>query len=312
MGSERLALQVNGVETLHHSRFAVEDRRLLDDAVETALGKNRPAGGRIVIGTQTLEQSLDIDADLLLADLCPVDVLLQRIGRLHRHENDRPSGHQQPRCIVSVPEDGLERGLDGSLMRHGLGLRPGSQAGGIYRDLLGLEQTRCLIVEHPFWHIPNMNRMLVERGTNPRALEELARRLGGAWIEHEVQTFGISAAETQLARRHRLDRRKPFDENLAFPDLDEAVRTRLGEDGPRFELATGAPGPFGSPVRTFNLPAHLFRGTMPDKVEIEAASLEPGRDGSTLRIGTHTFRYDHTGIRRDTSTGGSPAAGIAD
>ena len=83
------ALTVNGTPTLHHSRFAAEDRKLLDDAVEAVLGKERTPGGRIVIGTQTLEQSLDIDADILITDLCPVDVLLQRIGRLHRHTRDR-------------------------------------------------------------------------------------------------------------------------------------------------------------------------------------------------------------------------------
>ena len=168
LGADSLGLQVNGVGTLHHSRFAVEDRRLLDDAAEAALGKSRrPPGDCIMIGTQTLEQSLDIDADLLLTDLCMVDVLLQRIGRLHRHENDRPGGYRQPRCIVLAPADGLERGLDGSLMRHGLGLRPGAPGGGIYRDLLGVEQPRRLIVDHPVRRIPEMSRMLVERATNP-------------------------------------------------------------------------------------------------------------------------------------------------
>jgi CRISPR-associated endonuclease/helicase Cas3 len=66
--------------TLHHSRFGPEDRRLLDTTVQQQIGRHRPTV-LIVVGTQTLEQSLDLDADLLLTDLCPIDVLLQRIGR---------------------------------------------------------------------------------------------------------------------------------------------------------------------------------------------------------------------------------------
>ena len=299
-GGGALALQAAGGPALHHSRFAVEDRLLLDDAVEKALGKGRGVGGVVVIGTQTLEQSLDIDADLLISDLCPVDVLLQRIGRLHRHpETRREAGFAAPRCIVLVPEEGLAAGLDGGLLRYGLGAT--SEGGGIYRDLRGLEATLRLIAEHPVWQIPAMNRMLVEQATHEDALHALTAQLGGPWLEHGQQTYGFAAAERGVARGHLLDRSTPFDEDLVFPDLDEKVRTRLGEDGPRIELAEPQPGPFGVPVSTFNLPAHLFKarsGGLPTKDEIDAAYADRTPEGLILRVASHEFGYDRLGVRR--------------
>jgi CRISPR-associated endonuclease/helicase Cas3 len=86
--------QVNGVVTLHHSRFSRQDRPLLDAEIENAWARSGQAGALIVVGTQTLEQSLDIDADFLITDLCPMDVLLQRVGRLHRHANERPEAYR--------------------------------------------------------------------------------------------------------------------------------------------------------------------------------------------------------------------------
>ena len=251
-----LALTVEGIPTLHHSRFAVEDRRLLDDAVELVLGKgDRPDNGQVVIGTQTLEQSLDIDADILISDMCPVDVLLQRIGRLHRHADTvRPRGFSTPNCIVLTPEDGLETGLGGGLLGHGLGM---SENGGIYRNLLVAEQTRSLIDDHPVWSIPDMNRMLVEQGTHPNVLKERANVLGDIWLTHEQQTWGLAAAEEQVARRHELNREELFDEQT-FPDLDEKVRTRLGEDGPRINLDQAMPGPFGKPGENLQSTSLLF------------------------------------------------------
>jgi len=80
----------NGVVAPHHSRFAGPDRKSLDQAIDDLFGKDSQRNGVVAVATQTVQQSLDLDADLLLSDLCPVDVLLQRIGRLHRHPKNRP------------------------------------------------------------------------------------------------------------------------------------------------------------------------------------------------------------------------------
>ena len=297
-GGDDVVLTVAEGPALHHSRFAAEDRRLLDDAVEEAIGKeaSRSAGGLVVIGTQTLEQSLDIDADFLISDLCPVDVLLQRIGRLHRHTStSRPRLFQEPRCLVLVPEAGLEGGLGGALLGHGLGM---SDRGGIYLNLVGLEATCRLISEHATWTIPAMNRMLVERATHPEMLGQLADDLGERWVSHASRVFGSRAAEAGVARNHALTRDEPFDEDLVFPDLDEHVRTRLGEDGPRVVLADPVTGPFGTAVRTFNLPAHLFRGRPPGKEEIEAVrTVSVPKGGLVLQVGDHRLTYERMGIR---------------
>ena len=296
-GGPDVVFTAAGGPALHHSRFAAEDRHLLDDAVERVLGASpRPPGGIVVIGTQTLEQSLDIDADLLVTDLCPVDVLLQRIGRLHRHQRtNRPARFRDPRCRVLVPEAGIETGLGGSLLRHGLGV---SDRGGIYENLLTLEATRRLIADHATWTIPAMNRMLVECATHPDVLRKFAEALGEAWVSHETRVSGRRAAKGGVARNHALTRNEPFDDNLVFPDLDERVRTRLGEDGPRIVLAEPVTGPFGGYVRTFNLPAHLFRGGLPTKEQIAAARADPGpENGLLLRVGEHVLTYDRTGVR---------------
>ena len=298
-GEGDLALTVAQGPALHHGRFAAEDRRRLDDAVERALGKTtRPPGGLVVVGTQTLEQSLDIDADFLISDICPVDVLLQRIGRLHRHpRTDRPSGCREPRCLVLVPEAGLETGLDGSLVRHGLGVS--TRGGGIYESLVGLEATQGLINDHATWAIPAMNRTLVERATHPDVLRTLAESLGDRWVAHEAKVAGLHAAEAGVAKGHVLGRDEPFDQDFSFRDLDERVRTRIGDDGPRIVLPDTMTGPFGSGVQTFNLPAHLFVGEPPTKEEIKTARAEPQPDDSViLKVGGHRLRYDRTGVYR--------------
>ena len=281
-----LVLQVEGGPALHHSRFAAEDRRLLDQAVEDTLGKE--AGGSrgcVVIGTQTLEQSLDIDADFLLTDLCPMDVLLQRVGRLHRHfVRERPDGFDAARVNVLCPVDGL-----GPLIgkpENGLGSYTSGPLSGVYMDVPGLQATLEEIYSHPVWNIPSMNRALVEAATHPEALERVAERHG--WQDFQQKLSGRSLAQIGLANHVILDRTKTLPDR--YPD-DERIRTRLGEEGAVFDLPEAETGPFGAPVQRFTLPAHWSRG-MDGKEECIKV---PGTD-FVLEIKGKRFSYTRMGL----------------
>ena len=96
---------------LVHSRFTQQDRQDNDEWLVRTFGKpgkSRRPKRAIVVGTQVVEQSLDIDFDVLYSDLAPIDLLFQRMGRVHRHEREsRPPAVRQPRCILmGVPSKG--------------------------------------------------------------------------------------------------------------------------------------------------------------------------------------------------------------
>jgi len=95
---------------LLHSRFTKADRAYNERIWVTHFGKDgantRHQIGRILVGTQVLEQSLDIDADFLVSRIAPTDMLLQRLGRLWRHsETQRPSSALREAWILSPDLD---------------------------------------------------------------------------------------------------------------------------------------------------------------------------------------------------------------
>lgn len=98
---------LDGVEIeLIHSRFIATHRAEKEARLRAELGRDRSARPtrKVVIGTQVLEQSLDIDFDLMVSDLAPIDLLLQRAGRLHRHEcgpGARPPRLRNARLLVT-------------------------------------------------------------------------------------------------------------------------------------------------------------------------------------------------------------------
>jgi CRISPR-associated endonuclease/helicase Cas3 len=90
---------------LLHSRFPHFQRQQNEKHWMDLLGRKpalRPPGC-VLVATQVVEQSVDIDADLLVTDLAPTDLLLQRLGRLHRHSRPRPPGFESATCWILQP-----------------------------------------------------------------------------------------------------------------------------------------------------------------------------------------------------------------
>lgn len=97
-----------GVEVrLLHSQFALDDRLRIEEEVLEHFGKDstrEQRSGQILVATQVVEQSLDLDFDYMVSDLAPVDLLIQRAGRLHRHQRDfRPEPASTPKLGILAP-----------------------------------------------------------------------------------------------------------------------------------------------------------------------------------------------------------------
>ncbi|MDO8843406.1 CRISPR-associated helicase/endonuclease Cas3 [Methylicorpusculum sp.] len=96
---------------LFHSRFIFADRQKKEQTVLEWFGpesEERCRQGHLLIATQVVEQSLDLDFDWLITQLCPVDLLFQRMGRLHRHAKNqigRPLEFAKPVCTILLPKN---------------------------------------------------------------------------------------------------------------------------------------------------------------------------------------------------------------
>lgn len=287
---------VKGDPALHHGRFAAEDRRVLDRGIEDAFGKKSSKGGIVAVGTQTVEISLDLDADLMITDLAPADVLLQRIGRLHRHaDRARAVGFERARLLVAVPIDrDLTAYIGRVRRRHGLG-PSGDGMGGVYANLPALEATWAELERRGVLCLPSDNRAIVERATHPEALDAIVQAKG--WERFWSKYTGAQIGERQVARSELLDLGIPFRSLDPFPEAGEAAATRLGARDHLLRLPDGTPGAFGQ-VTSLRLPAWMA-GSLPMEVQPE---IEPEKAGFRMDLRCaagemHRFVYDRLGLR---------------
>ncbi|WP_461208207.1 CRISPR-associated helicase Cas3' [Desulfocurvus sp. DL9XJH121] len=179
---------------LFHARYAGCDRKRIESQVLERFGKSstaRERAGHIVVGTQVLEQSLDYDVDLMLSDLAPMELLIQRAGRCHRHlrgaaQQERPQGYRTARIIVLGPEPTPDAGPKWFAEMFDAGQW-------VYPSHGMLWLTASLLRDKGRLRLPEDARELVEGaygGGAPKALDELdAKVLGESYAKFAQAEF---------------------------------------------------------------------------------------------------------------------------
>jgi CRISPR-associated endonuclease/helicase Cas3 len=200
-----VAANGGGVERrLFHARFRGCDRSRIEQAVLAGYGKRAPSGGRVLVATQVVEQSLDLDFDEMHTDLAPVDLLLQRAGRLHRHDRRRPAGHEEPHLIVHVPSDGYVTALRFGPSQY------------VY-DIGTLWLADRALRSRPAVELPGDIRALVEETYHPDSRAELLPSGGPKLVEAERRL------EDQLAARRTRAKQCCIPPTTADPDGEGAL-----------------------------------------------------------------------------------------
>jgi CRISPR-associated endonuclease/helicase Cas3 len=286
---------------------------LLDEAVEREFGKGRPAGGLVLTATQTVEQSLDIDADILITDLCPMDVLLQRIGRLHRHVRDgsveglasRPLGYDHAVCFVICPKATLPLTRRAA---HGIGKERA------YQDVRVIELTLRQIHTTTTFEIPAMNRALVEATVHSEAKAALDAE-DPAWAEHGWQVEGGILGDRLTAKAGLLVIDHAFGTRQQWDGWDgPKATTRLGASpiSAVFPDGEGPISPFGPHrlgvisiphwMAPTSLQAGRTDGASPTQVELKVKPiptvLRQTGDTFEFELAGQAYAYDADGLRK--------------
>lgn len=222
---------------LFHGRFTAERRQEIEDKCISCFGKNslyppdhpeyskRPQKA-ILIATQVVEQSLDLDFDIMITAIAPVDLILQRAGRMHRHLRTRPKSMSKPCLYVLTPQKDGDYGSTEY----------------IYAPYILNRTLKCLSKRNNI-HIPEDLRVMIEEVYNETNApsdtveferwyeykygQKLEQGKAGACIMPEPSAVSFSMSER--------DDIFSLDEDGAANDV-RTVKTRLGNDSQRVAL----------------------------------------------------------------------------
>lgn len=235
---------------LFHARFALGDRLRIGTEIENRFGLSGcpdDRRGKLVIATQVVEQSLDVDFDVMITDLSPIDSLIQRSGRLHRHRI-----RDERILYVFMPDPDKVVGADWyssvfpRASRH------------VYPHHGHLWLTARWLVDHGRFRMPFDAREMIEfvYEGDVDAPAEL--------LNSEIKSAGDDAAGAQIGRLKALD----FDEGYS----PEGWKTWLDDES--------APTRLGAPTSTVVLCQRRSNGCLHPFIELG----EHGWDASSLTV----------------------------
>ena len=213
---------------LFHARFALAGRLAIEQKVLNRFGKesnHEQRQGQILIATQVVEQSLDLDFDRVITDLAPIDLIIQRAGRLHRHRRDAVGNpinetDQRPQPVITVHAPAWSDEPSAEWFKSHF---PKAQT--VYEDHGQIWLTMKLLRENGGFRMPEDARALIEGvyGSETDIPEGLWRASADAQGENRARASVASLNQLKLESGYTtLDAANWWDEAL--------TPTRLGEE----------------------------------------------------------------------------------
>ena len=226
---------------LYHARFALTDRLRIGAEVLKSFGKESTAAdrcGRLVIATQVVEQSLDVDFDYMVTDLAPIDLIIQRAGRLKRHARDlqgNPKTGQDERgeavlgIVMPVADAQAGAGWYKAFF---------PKAAYVYDHHGQLWLTAHWLQAHGAFTIPDEAREMLECVYGEDAVEHIPTGL-----QHNVATAeGDAMADRSMAAFNSLSLDVGYEVTGTHWHEEERTPTRLGEPTTLVRLARVSAG----------------------------------------------------------------------
>ena len=205
---------------LLHARFTVADRLKNEAAIQRCFGRDGAGRtGRVLVATQVVEASLDLDFDLMVTDLAPIGSLVQRAGRLWRHMDLRPAARRPvaaPLLHVLSPNPDRVDGAD--WLKRVLG------SGALVYPLDVQWRTAAALFDQGVIRAPDGLRDLIEtvHGDDPQQVPETLQGF-------EIETIGRRMSEAQQAFNQVLDAEDSYDQpQMQRVFDDDRFPTRLG------------------------------------------------------------------------------------
>ena len=225
------ALTILGSDPLvFHAQFALVDRLSIERRIVEMFGKHSTphdrrdtAGrGKVLIATQVVEQSLDLDFDALITDLAPIDLLIQRAGRLWRHDRHERDGRPELLVVAPEPVDDADAEWFARVFPRGKH---------VYPDHARLWLTARTLQDIGEIESPGGMRSLVEAVYGDGVYDATPDGLAGSLWDAE----GKAGAERGVATANVLDFTKGYVRDAGAWDSDVRTPTRL-DDNPQVTL----------------------------------------------------------------------------
>jgi CRISPR-associated endonuclease/helicase Cas3 len=257
--------------TLFHSRYAMIDRQTVEADVLRRFGKTSKADerkGQVLIATQVVEQSLDLDFDVMISDLAPIDLLIQRAGRLQRHTRtaqgerllgDHVQDQREPPCLWILSPDPLKVATSEWLRC----MLSGTQA--VYPNVGQLWLTARVLLKNNGFAMPQDARTLIEGVYGDEAQNEIPKELKAASKAAE----GKLRADAGMGNFNQLKLDKGYTQASAAHNggwsEEVNIPTRLGDDMVTCVLVTEVDGGWVA-----------YAGDVPHKWALSQLSLPKG------------------------------------